>query len=132
MIHPFLTTCGGCVKPTKILFYQKDAKINVTNAIKNFNSLHLNTEAPKALLLILGPEAKHQKCTIVSHVVFHGGWPLQPQDIILSCFLFVCNRRDTIQYYGGLRSRELGQAPMLQVFLTPRQALSSHTLKQMV
>ena len=25
-------------------------------------------------------------------------------------FLFVCNRRYTIQYHGGLRSRELGQA----------------------
>ena len=46
--------------------------------------------------------------------------------------LFVCNRGDTVQYHGGLRSRELGQAPMLQVFLTPRQALSSHPLKQMV
>ena len=44
--------------------------------------------------------------------------------------LFVCNRGDNIQYHSGLRSRELGQAPM--VFLTPRQALSSHLLKQMV
>ena len=32
-------------------------------------------------------------------------------------FMFVCNREDTIQYQGGLRSRELGQAPMLLVFL---------------
>ena len=40
-------------------------------------------------------------------------------------FLF-CNRGDTIQYHGGLWSRELCQAPMLLVFLTPRQALSSH------
>ena len=40
--------------------------------------------------------------------------------------LFVCNRGDTIQYHGGLRSRELGHAPLLLVFLTPRQALSSH------
>ena len=31
-----------------------------------------------------------------------------------------------MQYHGGLRSRELCQAPMLLVFLTPRQALSSH------
>ena len=45
---------------------------------------------------------------------------------------FVCNRGYTIQYHGGLRSRELGQAPMLQVFLTPRQALSSHMHQQMV
>ena len=52
---------------TKKLFYQKYTKI--------VNSLHLNKEAP---------EAKHQECTIVSHEVFHGGWPLQPQDIILS------------------------------------------------
>ena len=37
-------------------------------------------------------------------------------------FLFLfCNRGDTIQYHGGLRSRELGQAPMVLV-----QALSSH------
>ena len=41
-------------------------------------------------------------------------------------FVLVCNRGDTIQYHGGLRSRELCQAPMLLVFLTPRQALSSH------
>ena len=32
--------------------------------------------------------------------------------------LFVCNRGDTIQYHSGLGSRELGQAPMLLVFLT--------------
>ena len=30
-----------------------------------------------------------------------------------------------MKYHGGLQSRELGQAPMLLVFLTPRQALSS-------
>ena len=46
-----------------------------------------------------------------------------------SC-LFVRNRRDTIQYHGGLQSRELGQAPTLQVFLTPRQASSSHPRQQ--
>ena len=46
--------------------------------------------------------------------------------------LFVCNRRDKMQYPGGLLSRELGQAPMLLVFLTPRQALSSHPHQQMV
>ena len=34
--------------------------------------------------------------------------------------------RYTIQYHSGLGSRELGQAPMLQVFLAPRQALSSY------
>ena len=34
--------------------------------------------------------------------------------------LFVCNRGDTILYYGRLQSRELGQVPMLLVFLTPR------------
>ena len=32
--------------------------------------------------------------------------------------LFVCNRGDAIQYHGGLQSRELGQVPMLLVFLT--------------
>ena len=45
--------------------------------------------------------------------------------------MFVCNRGDTIQYHGGLQSRELGQAPMLLVFLTPRQALSSNPRQQM-
>ena len=44
-----------------------------------------------------------------------------------SC-LFVC----TAQYHGSLRSRESGQAPMLQVFLTPGQALSSHPHQQTV
>ena len=37
----------------------------------------------------------------------------------------VCNRGYNVQYHGGLPSRELGQAPMLPVFLTPSQALSS-------
>ena len=46
--------------------------------------------------------------------------------------LFVCNREDNIQYHGGPWSRELGQAPMLLVFLTPRQVLSSHPRQQMV
>ena len=40
--------------------------------------------------------------------------------------LFVCNRGVTAQYHGCLQSRELGQAPMLLMFLTPKQALSSH------
>ena len=48
--------------------------------------------------------------------------------VALVFVLFVCNRGDTVQYQGGLRSRELGQDPM---FLTPRQVLSSHPLKQM-
>ena len=46
--------------------------------------------------------------------------------------LFVCNRRDTTQYHYDLRSMELGQAPMLLVFQTPRQELSSHPHQQMV
>ena len=46
--------------------------------------------------------------------------------------LFFCNRGDTIQYHNGLWSRELGQAPMPLVFLTPRQALSSHPHQQMI
>ena len=50
---------------------------------------------------------------------------------ISQTYLFVCNRGDTEQYHGSLRSRELGPAPMLQVFLTPRQALSSHPRQQM-
>ena len=55
------------------------------------------------------------------------------KSVVINYLIFlVCNRGDTIQYHSGLRSRELGQAPMLQVFLTPRQALSSHPLKQMV
>ena len=60
----------------------------------------------------------------------------EPSDITIqfkTCNnLFVCTRGDTIQYHGSLRSRELGQAPMLQVFLTPRQALSSQPRQQMV
>jgi hypothetical protein len=42
--------------------------------------------------------------------------------------VIVCNRGDTIQYHGGLRSRELGQAPMLQVFLTPDDTMARVTL----
>ena len=30
--------------------------------------------------------------------------------------VLVCYRGDTIQYHGGLRAMELGQAPMLLVF----------------
>ena len=37
--------------------------------------------------------------------------------LTLAEFSFFFNRRDTIQYFGGLRSRELGQAPILLVFL---------------
>ena len=47
------------------------------------------------------------------------------QNFYFFCFCF-SNRGDTIQYHGGLRSWELGQAPMLLVFPSPRQALSSH------
>ena len=43
--------------------------------------------------------------------------------LLLFIFCFICNSGDTIQYHGGLRSRELGQAPMVQVFLTPRHIL---------
>ena len=75
LFYPCLASCGGCVKPTKKLFYEKDTKINVTNATKNFTSLHLDTEPP---------EAKHQEIAVVSHVIFHGGWPLLPQDVIMS------------------------------------------------
>ena len=44
----------------------------------------------------------------------------------LSTPIFFCNKEDTIQYHGSLRSRELGQASMLLVLLTPIQVLSSH------
>ena len=57
------------------------------------------------------------------------------KSVLLKCLfvcLFVCNRGDTIQYHNSLQSRELGQAPMLQVFLTPMQALSSYLRQQMV
>ena len=41
--------------------------------------------------------------------------------------MFVCFLTEEILlYHGSLRSRELGQAPMLLVFLPPRRALSSH------
>ena len=80
------------------------------------------------------------QCAFRSH---HGGLGVTFDDVAfkqngikafkkLNSFLFVCfcNRGDTIQYHGGLQSRELGQAPMLLVFLTPRQALSSHPRQQ--
>ena len=45
------------------------------------------------------------------------------QHIAVYCkLLFVCSRGDTVQYHGGLRSRELGKAP--------RQALSSHRVNR--
>ena len=39
------------------------------------------------------------------------------QDFELKICFFVCNRGYNIQYHNGLRSRELGQAPMLLGFL---------------
>ena len=42
------------------------------------------------------------------------------------------DRGDTVEYQSGLQARELGQAPKLQVFLTPRQALSSQPRQQTV
>ena len=51
---------------------------------------------------------------------------------VLYHVLFVCNRGNTIQYHGGLKSRELCQTPLLQMFLTPRQALSSQLRQHMV
>ena len=47
-------------------------------------------------------------------------------DGICPLFNFFFVTGDTIQCHGGLRLRELCHAPMLLVFLTPRQALSSH------
>ena len=44
--------------------------------------------------------------------------------MISSFWGFFCNRGDDVQYHGGLRSRELCQAPMVLVFLTPRQDLA--------
>ena len=40
--------------------------------------------------------------------------------------IFFCNRGDTIQYHSGLQSRELGQAPMLLVFLLPMIFVGVH------
>ena len=45
---------------------------------------------------------------------------LAEQNEIWSCLIFIK------LYHGGLWSRELGQAPKLLVFLTPRQASLSH------
>ena len=56
----------------------------------------------------------------------------RPPNILFLVPSAVCNRGDTIQYHVSLRSRELGQATLLLVFLTPRQALSSHLCQQMV
>ena len=47
--------------------------------------------------------------------------------------VFVClsvTEEILFQSHGGLRSRELGQAPKLLVFLIPWQALSSHLRQQ--
>ena len=43
---------------------------------------------------------------------------------LVSLLFFVTE--ENYKYQSGLRTRELGQAPILLVFLTPRQALSSH------
>jgi hypothetical protein len=43
----------------------------------------------------------------------------------------LCQQRTILKYHGVVRSRELGQVPIL-VFLTLRQALSSHPRQQMV
>ena len=64
-------------------------------------------------------------------MIFFSGHMLKV-DEILFILVFVCNRGDTIQYRGGLWSRELGQASILLMFLTPRQALSSHPHRKMV
>ena len=40
--------------------------------------------------------------------------------------LFVCNRGDTLQYHGGLWSKELCQTPLLQVFLLGRHYHLTH------
>ena len=45
---------------------------------------------------------------------------LYQKNMIEIKFLF-SNGTPSVQYHGGLRSRELGQAPMVQVFLTPRR-----------
>ena len=68
--------------------------------------------------------------TIAMVVVCTTLWVRILSEVVLSkSFLFFCNRGDTIQYHGSLQSRKLCQAPMLLVFLTPRQALSSHPLQ---
>ena len=67
-------------------------------------------------------------CCRSGHISDHYIWPTQGKLIYVGIIRVVCLfvTGHTVQYHGGLRSRELGQAPMLQVFLTPRQALSSH------
>ena len=52
-------------------------------------------------------------------VKFHEKW-------FLFVCLFVTEEILNISYDGGLWLKDLGQAPMLLVFLTPRQTLSSH------
>ena len=81
----------------------------------------------KANILYLNP-LPTISYSILSHLMkFYSVWSKWKFvfTTLINLVLF-CNRGDTIQYHGGLRSRELCQAPMLLVFLTPRQALSSH------
>ena len=67
-----------------------------------------------------------------SNIIYDSIESIMSIEISKCFFVLFCGRRDTVQYHGGLPSRELGQAHMLQVFLTPRQALSSHLRQQMV
>ena len=88
--------------------------IDRKSAVINFLSLGsvFGYTADTYLLILAKTKTLKQKSILISSLWF---------------WLFVCNRGDTIEYHGGLRSRELGQAPMpyapmLLVFLTPRQA----------
>ena len=81
----------------------------------------------KANILYLNP-LPTISYSILSHLMkFYSVWSKWKFvfTTLINLVLF-CNRGDTIQYHGGLRSRELCQAPMLLVSLTPWPALSSH------
>ena len=65
---------------------------------------------------------------VLLHIPRHNTiWPKH-----LSTRIFRLCRGDTVQYHGGLQSRELGQATVLLLSLTPRQVSSSHPCQQMV
>ena len=76
-------------------------------------------------------EAKRRKC--ITYAAAACPVSSLTQWLICWIILFVCLFViEEIQYHGSLPSRELGQAPKLHVFLTPRQALSYHLRQQIV
>jgi hypothetical protein len=89
----------------------------------------LNNKCKTKFLVVISIQNKKRKAWPLPFLIWNDNKKVR---LRFGICLFVCNRGDTIHYHGGLWSRELGQAPMLLVFLTPRQALSFHPRQQMV